>query len=161
METVYIETSMVSYLVARPPARTVARQWHVWTQDWWQLRRPYLECVISNEVLREAAEGDPKRSRKRLNILSTLTVLRRTAAVDELAEAFLSVGALPEKAMADAAHLAVATAYRVDYLLTWNMKHLANAIMLRRLRPVAEKHGYQLPVVTTPLQLMGEIEYEG
>jgi hypothetical protein len=161
MESVYIETSVVSYLVARPPARTLAHQWHVWTADWWRLRRPYFDCVISAEVLREAAAGDPKASRQRLDILSTLTVLRRTQSVDELAEAFLSAGALPAKAKADATHLAVATSHRVDYLLTWNMKHLANALILRRLRPVAEQHGHSLPVVCTPLQLMGEIEYEG
>ena len=161
METVYVETSVVSYLVARPPARTAAHQWHVWTRDWWQLRRPFFECVISEEVLREAAAGDPKLSQARLDALKTLTVLRRTPVVDELAEAFLSAGALPEKAKADAIHLAVASAHCVAYLLTWNMKHLANAEILRRLRPVAEQHGYQLPAVTTPLQLMGEIEYEG
>jgi predicted nucleic acid-binding protein len=160
MESVYIETSVVSYLVARPPARTLAHQWHVWTKDWWRLRRPYFECVISAEVLREAAAGDPKASRQRLEALSTLTVLRRTQTVDELAEAFLSAGALPSKAKADAVHLAVATSHRVDYLLTWNMKHLANAEILRRLRPVAEQHGHSLPVVCNPLQLMGEIEYE-
>jgi predicted nucleic acid-binding protein len=161
MESVYIETSVVSYLVAHPPARTLAHQWHVWTKDWWRLRRPYFECVISAEVLREAAAGDPKASRQRLEVLSTLTVLRRTRTVDELTEAFLTAGALPTKAKADAAHLAVATSHRVDYLLTWNMKHLANALILRRLRPVAEQHGHHLPVVCTPLQLMGEIEYEG
>lgn len=161
MDSVYVETSVVSYLVARPPARTVAHQWHVWTRDWWQLRRPFFECVISEEVLREAAAGDPKLSQERLDALNTLAVLRRTPAVDELAEAFLSAGALPAKAKADATHLAVASAHRVAYLLTWNMRHLANAEILRRLRPVAEQHGYQLPAVTTPLQLMGEIEYEG
>lgn len=161
MESVYIETSVVSYLVARPTKHALAQQWHVWTEDWWRLRRPYFECVISEEVLREAAAGDPKASRQRLEALSTLTVLRRTPAVDGLAEAFLSAGALPAKAKADAVHLAVATSHRVDYLLTWNCKHLANAIILRRLRPVAEQRGYQLPVVCSPLQLMGEIEYEG
>ena len=160
MESVYIETSVVSYLVARPPARTVAYQWHVWTKDWWRLRRPFFECVISAEVLREAATGDPKASRQRLDILSTLTVLCRTQAVDEVAEAFLSAGTLPAKAKADAAHLAVATAHRVDYLLTWNMKHLANVEMLRQLRPIAERHGHRMPTVCTPLQLMGEIKYE-
>jgi hypothetical protein len=161
MESVYIETSVVSYLVARPPARTVAHQWHVWTEDWWRLRRPYFECVISEEVLREAAAGDPKASRQRLETLSTLTVLRRTRAVDELVEAFLSTGALPAKAKADAAHLAFATSHRVDYFLTWNCKHLANAEILSRLQPVAEQRGHRMPIVCRPLQLMGEIEYEG
>ena len=161
MESVYIETSVVSYLVARPSARTVAHQWHVWTKDWWWLRHPFFECVISEEVLREAAAGDPKASRQRLDALSTLTVLRRTQAVDDLAEAFLSAGAMPAKAKADAVHLAVATAHRVDYLLTWNLKHLANAQIWLRLRPLAEQRGYRMPMVCRPLQLMGEIEYEG
>jgi hypothetical protein len=161
MESVYIETSMVSYLVARPRTRTLAHQWHVWTKDWWRLRRPFFECVISAEVLREAAAGHPKASRQRLETLSTLTVLRRTQSVDELMKAFLSAGALPAKAKADAAHLAVATSHRVDYLLTWNLKHLANAEILSRLRPVAVQLGHRLPVVCTPLQLMGEIRYEG
>ena len=112
METVYIETSVVSYLVARPVAGTLAHQWHLWTQDWWRLRRPAFECVISPEVLREAADGDPEMSRLRLEALSGLTLMRRTADVDELAEAFLAPGPLPAKAQADAVHLAVATIYR-------------------------------------------------
>ena len=116
---------------------------------------------MSAEVLREAAEGDPEMSRRRLAALDTLTVLRRTPAVDELAEAFLAAGPLSAKAKADAVHLAVATVYQVDYLLTWNLKHLANATILLRLRPVAEQRGWRLPVVCTPLQLMGTIEYEG
>ena len=161
MESVYIETSVVSYLAARPPARTVAHQWHVWTKDWWRLRRPFFECVISAEVLREAAAGDPKASRQRLEILSTLTVLRRTPSVDELTEAFLFAGALPAKAKADAAHLAVATAHRVDYLLTWNCKHLANAEVWLRVRPLVEQRGYRMPMLCRPLQLIGQIEYEG
>ena len=118
METVYIETSVVSYLVARPPADTLAHQWHAWTKDWWRLRRPGFECVTSAEVLREAAAGDPKASRQRLAALSPLTELRRTPAVDKLTEAFLSAGPLPAQAKADALHLAVATIWRVDYLLT-------------------------------------------
>jgi len=160
METVDIETSVVSYLVARPPANTLAHQWHVWTKDWWRLRRPGFECVISAEVSREAAAGDPKASRQRLEVLSTLTELRRTPAVDKLTEVFLSAGPLPAQAKADALHLAVATIWQVDYLLTWNLKHLANAAILSRLQPVAERHGHRMPRVCTPLQLMGPLEYE-
>lgn len=161
MESVYIETTIVSYLVARPAVGTLAHQWQVWTEDWWRLRRSRFECVVSAEVLREAAEGDPEASRRRLQALSHLTVVRRTPAVDELASALLVAGPLPAKAKADAAHLAVASVYRLDYLLTWNLKHLANAVILARLRPVVEQHGFRLPLVCTPLQLMGTIEYEG
>ena len=161
MESVYVETSVVSYLVTQPPPDTLAHQWHIWTSDWWRLRRTLFECVMSPEVLREAAQGDPEMSRRRLAALATLTVLRRTHAVDELAHAFLAAGPLPAKAQADAVHLAVATVYRVDYLATWNLKHLANAMILLRLRPVAEQRGLRMPIVCTPLQLMGTIEYEG
>jgi hypothetical protein len=161
METVYIETSVVSYLVARPKRGTLSYRWHVWTRDWWTLRRPLFECVTSPVVLEEAAEGDAKMSRLRLDALSTLTLLRRTDVSDELTEAFLNEGSLPAKAKSDAAHLAIATAYGVDYFLTWNLKHLANAVILRRLRPVAEARGLTLPTVCMPLQLLGPIEYEG
>jgi len=161
VETVYIETSVVSYLVARPRAETVAHQWHVWTQDWWRLRRPIFECVISAEVLREAAEGDAEMSRLRLEALSTLTALRRTPAVGEVVDAFLVPGLLPAKAKADAVHLAVATIYQVNFLLTWNLKHLSNAVILSRLKTVTEQRGWRLPLVCTPVQLMGTIEYEG
>jgi hypothetical protein len=116
--------------------------------------------VISAEVSREAAAGDPKASRQRLEVLSTLTELRRTPAVDKLTEVFLSAGPLPAQAKADALHLAVATIWRVDYLLTWNLKHLANAVILSKLQPVSERHGHRMPRVCTPLQLMGTLEYE-
>jgi len=161
METVYIETTLVSYLMARTKEGTVARQWQDWTADWWRLRRQGFECVTSPEVLREAAEGDTEMSRKRLEALSSCTLLLRTPAVDETAEAFLNGGALPPKAKADAAHLAFASVYKADYLLTWNFKHLANAVIQSQLRPIAQRRGLQLPIICTPLQLMGTIEYEG
>jgi hypothetical protein len=161
MESVYIETSVVSFLVARTRAGTLGHQWQVWTRDWWRLRRGLFECVVSPEVLREAAEGDAEASRLRMEALKEVTVLRRTVAVDELAEAFLSGGALPPKAKADATHLAFASVYRARYLITWNFKHLANAAVLSQLQSVAERRGWRLPIVCTPLQLMGVIEYEG
>ncbi len=161
METVYIETTIVSFLVARPKKETISHQWHIWTVDWWRLRRPYFECVISPEVWREAAEGNQEMSRTRLEALSGLTMIGQTSAVDEMANDFLKTGELPPKAKADAAHLAFATVYNINYLLTWNLKHLANAIIQSRLRPVAEKAGYRMPIVCTPIQLMGPIEYEG
>ena len=94
MESVYIETTIVSYLVAKPPAGTLAHQWHVWKEDWWRLRRPGFECVISPEVLREAAEGDPDMSRLRLAALSSLTVARRTEPLDVLTASLLDAGPL-------------------------------------------------------------------
>jgi len=160
-EVVYIETSVVSYLVARPPVNTIAHQWKIWTVDWWRLRRPRFECVISPEVLREAAAGDSHASQQRMEALAEFAVLLPNPDVEGLVEAFMGPGLLPDKAKADAVHLAVATVYNVDYLITWNMKHLANAVLLARIKKVARKLGWQMPFVCTPIQLMGTIEYEG
>src|SRR5437763_31207 len=141
MESVYIETTIVSYLVARTKEGTLARQWQDWTRDWWQSRRPALECVTSPEVLREAEAGDKKMSQSRLEELRGLRLLVRTPAVDEMANTFLNFGPLPQKAKADAAHLAFATVYGVNYLLTWNLRHLANAVIQSKLRPIARERG--------------------
>lgn len=151
----------MSFLVAEPEENTISHQWKIWTTDWWQTRRPFYECVTSPEVVSEAEAGDKEMSRRRLEALSGLTRLQRAPTVDELAADFLGAGRLPEKAQGDAVHLAFATIYKIDYLLTWNMRHLANAIIQMRLRPVAGKRGFQLPIVCTPLQLMGSIKYEG
>jgi hypothetical protein len=160
-ESVCIETSVVSYLVARPATATISEQWQCWTVDWWRLRRPLFDCMISGEVLREAAAGDSTMAAKRLEALSSLHVLARAKPVEEIANAFLSQGLLPAKAKADAIHLAFASVYEADYLLTWNMKHLANAILNTRLKKVAQVHGWHFPSICTPIQLMGQIEYEG
>ena len=159
--SVYIETSVVSYLVAQPPPGSLSAQWQCWTADWWELRRPHFDCLISGEVLREASEGDEGMAAKRLEALSSLSTVARVAAVDTIADAYLAPGLLPAaKAKADAIHLAFACVYEADYLLTWNMKHLANVILASRLRKVAEARGWHFPLICTPVQLMGPIEYE-
>jgi len=160
METVYIETSVVSFLVSSP-SRHVETAWRQkLTRDWWRLRRPLFHCVASDAVLEEAREGDATQSRLRIEVLARLTTLRLNEPAQALAETLMGTGILPANAGLDALHLALATVYRADYLLTWNCRHLANAVMLRRLEPVAQAHGWRLAAVCTPMQLMGDIEYE-
>jgi predicted nucleic acid-binding protein len=160
MEIVYIETSVVSFLVSSP-SRLVETAWRQkLTRDWWRLRRPLFHCVTSDAVLAEAREGDATQSRLRLEVLAGLTTLRVNAAAETLAEELVARGLLPAGAGMDALHLALATVYRADYLLTWNCKHLANAVILRQLHCQADKAGCRLPEVCTPQQLMGDLEYE-
>jgi predicted nucleic acid-binding protein len=159
-ETVYIETSVVSLLVANPSRDLITAANQQVTRDWWRLRRQEFVCVASSEVLREASKGDPQEVRKRLEVLSGLVVLQRSPEADRLMIALLATGALPARAQADAAHLAIAAVAQADYLLTWNCRHLANAQILRRLEREALRHGWTLPKVCTPLQLMGELAYE-
>jgi hypothetical protein len=119
-----------------------------------------FHCVTSDAVLEEAREGDTKQSRLRVEVLAGLTTLRLNPTAETLAEELMASGVLPAGAGMDALHLALATVYRADYLLTWNCKHLANAAILRQLHRQTEKAGWRLPEVCTPQQLMGDIEYE-
>jgi len=159
METVYIETSVVSYLVALPSRDLIVAGHQQVTQDWWKNRRAKFTCFISHVVLDEARDGDAAQAALRLQALEGFPRLAATPEAERLAAAFLQ-GALPAKAARDAAHLAVATVGKVKYLLTWNCNHLANAQILDRLEPIATAAGFKLPRVCTPEELMGVSKYE-
>jgi hypothetical protein len=160
METVYIETSIISYLVADPSRDLITAANQQVTRDWWQRRRTSFVCLASQEVVTEASRGDAEQVRRRLAVLATLPRAAVSADARELARLFLSTGCLPPKAIRDAVHLAVATAVAADYLLTWNCRHLANAQILKRLEREAQRAGHPLPHVCTPLELMGDLSYE-
>lgn len=143
--TVYIETTVPSYLVAwRSPELVMAANQEA-TRSWWETSRPNFELFVSEIVVMEASGGDEEAAELRLGVLEGLPVLDVSAPVEALAERLLAGAAVPEKAKTDALHIAVATVHGIDYLLTWNCKHIANAIM----RP-----GYDPPIICTPLELM-------
>ena len=123
METVYIETTVVSYLVARPSRDLVVAGHQQLTREWWEFRRAKFACFISEMVLDEARAGDREQAALRLQALHGLPRLAATEEGERLAAAFLR-RVLPSKAAQDAAHLAIATAGKVSYLLTWNCSHL-------------------------------------
>ena len=160
METVYIETSIVSYLVADSSRDLVTAANQQMTRDWWQQRRESFACLISQEVIAEASQGDSEQVRRRLEVLAALPRVAVGVHAQELAHLFLATGCLPPRAVRDAVHLAVATAIAADYLLTWNCRHLANAQILKRLEREVRRTGCVLPRVCTPLELMGELPYE-
>ncbi len=160
MEIVYLETSFISLLVANPSRDLVTAANQQSTRDWWRLRRGEFVCVASSEVVREASQGDPQEVRKRLEILGELTVLGLTPEAERLTRALLATRALPGRAQADAAHLAIAATAKADYLLTWNCRHLANAQILRRLEAEAKRARWKLPKVCIPPELMGDFTYE-
>ncbi|MHB8522520.1 MAG: type II toxin-antitoxin system VapC family toxin [Limisphaerales bacterium] len=159
METVYLETSLVSYLVSRPSRDLIVAGHQQLTREWWERRRAKFACFISDVVLDEAREGDAEQAALRLRALEGIPRLAATPAGERLAAAFLE-GTLPLKAARDAAHLAIAAVGGVKYLLTWNCNHLANAQILDRLEPVAAAGGFKLPRVCTPEELMGVSLYE-
>ncbi len=156
METVYLETSFISYLVARPSRDVVVAGHQQTTQDWWANRRNQFACSVSQVVIDEASTGDSGEVQKRLAIINDLPALEITAAAEALAEAIMAAGMLPPHAVRDAAHVSVAAVHAIDYLLTWNCKHLANAQISRRIAIVCEKLEHRMPIICTPEELMGE-----
>ena len=160
MKTVYIETTIVSYLTARPARDLMAAAWQNATSRWWDTQRQRFELFTSQLVLDESNEGHPEAARRRLGVLSEIPQLSMPDPVTALALALLTEGALPQAATDDAFHVAVCAYHGVDYLLTWNCRHIDNAEMKPLMRSVCAVHGYTCPEICTPLELMGE-ENEG
>lgn len=152
--TVCVETTIVSYLMARL-TRDVVRQAHQRvTREWWRTRRDKFELYVSPIVLQEAGAGDPLRSRRRFAALNGLPVLAPTPEAVNLARALVTYGPVPDQADVDAFHIAIATVHGVEYLLTWNCAHIANAQMRAGIESVCRNLGYEPPVLCTPEELM-------
>jgi hypothetical protein len=154
--TVYIETTIVSYLTARPSRDLVTAAHQQITQEWWARRRADFELFVSQFVLQEASMGDVEMAQKRLEELQTIALLDVNQNAEDLARDLIANGALPVKAAVDALHIAVATVHGMDYLLTWNCKHIANAEMQIKVAAVCRARGFEPPVICTPEELLGE-----
>ncbi|OGV62958.1 MAG: DNA-binding protein [Lentisphaerae bacterium RIFOXYC12_FULL_60_16] len=159
MKTVYIETSIASYLTALPARDLIVAAWQNATSVWWERRRHGYELYTSQLVVDEVSQGDPEAAKRRMASLADIPHLTMPDPVITLAQALLKEGALPQKATSDALHVAVTAYHGVDYLLTWNCRHIDNAEMKPLMRSVCVVHGYTCPEICTPLELMGE-EYE-
>jgi predicted nucleic acid-binding protein len=155
MKSVYIETSIVSYLTARPARDLMAAAWQNATSRWWETQRHRFELFTSQLVLDESKEGHPEAAQRRLDALAGIPHLPIPDAVTELASALLAEGALPQKATDDALHVALCAYHGVDYLLTWNCRHIDNAETKPVVRSVCAAHGYICPEICTPEELMG------
>lgn len=154
-KTVYIETFIVSYLTARPTNDLLAAAWQKITSDWWDAQRGRFSLYTSSVVTEDAGRGNPDAASRRLNALSDIPLLAITEAVVVLSKAFIQEGALPAKALDDSLHIALATIHGMDYLLTWNCRHIDNAEMKPVVRMVCAAHGYTCPEICTPQELMG------
>lgn len=150
--TVYLETTIVSYLTARPSRDVVLAGHQKLTRNWWRKRAAY-ELRVSQLVLDEAAVGDQLLRARRLRALRGISVLPLTNAATQLAGALIQRGALPEKATVDAFHIGIAAAHDMAYLLTWNCKHLANATMRGTIEAVCRSQGLSPPIICTPEEL--------
>jgi hypothetical protein len=155
-ETVYIETSILGYLTARPSRDIVVAANIEVTREWWETRRNDFQLYTSQAVVKETSQGDAQISSQRLEIIRNLALLDLNQSVLVLAEQFLERSSLPAKADVDAVHIAAATVHGMDYLLTWNCKHIANAQIQRKLAEISLDLGYELPILCTPYELLGD-----
>ncbi len=153
---IYIESTIPSYVVARPARDLLQAARQQLTRDWWELKREQHELFTSQVVLDEIAAGEREMAQRRLELVAKLTLLVSTPGIESLAAAVLQSGLVPANADGDAAHIALATVHEMDILLTWNCRHIANATIVGRLRRLVEKQGYTLPEIYTPEEFLGE-----
>jgi len=149
---VYLETTIPSYLTAWPSRDLVRAAHQQITREWWGRREGY-ELFISQLVVRECQAGDKDAASERLAALSGLPLLEQSEAVEALAQALRDQVPLPERAMADALHIATAAAHGMDYLLTWNCTHIANVTLRGRIEAVCRDAGFEPPAICTPEEL--------
>ncbi len=153
---VYIETTVVSYLTARGSRDLIVAAHQELTQEWWQRRRDAFELYCSQLVIQEASGGHKEAAQRRLQTLQSLSVLEINDTAKELARHLVKAASIPRKATEDALHIALATVHGLDYLLTWNCTHIANAEMQRSVTLMCHLQGYEPPVICTPEELMGD-----
>ena len=153
-DRVYIETTVVSYLTARPNRDVVIAGHQQTTHYWWDRRRGNYELCISQLVLKEAGAGDSEAAQERLDVLKGMTLLETSAQALDLAKELIQAGALPAKAADDALHIAVASMNGIPYLLTWNCRHLANATVRPLIETICAGKGVKAPIICTPEELL-------
>ncbi len=154
--SVYLETTVVSYLASRPSRDLVIAAHQEITREWWDARRLDFDLFVSEILVEEVSAGDPEAARTRIDLVATLPRLALTADVESLARRLVAEGAIPEKAAVDALHIAVATVHAMDYLVTWNCRHIANAELRAEVVRICSYAGYDPPIICTPEELMGD-----
>lgn len=153
---VYIESSVVSYYTAKPSRDIVAAARQEITREYWPKVLKSYNCYISVLVVQEAEKGDAEAAKVRLDVISALPILRIDAEIEKLARGLIDEGVVPKKCPEDALHIALAAVNDMEYLLTWNFKHINNAQMKKRVAKVIEELGYECPVICSPDELAGE-----
>src|SRR5690625_2205862 len=151
--TVYIETSVISYAAARPSRDLVAMARQQITREWFETAAHDHELYVSQLVIREASAGAEEAARQRLMLLEGVPLLSVTDEVGDLAQRLVDQRAVPRTAVADALHIAVAAIHGIDFLLTWNYKHIANATMRTLIEDTCRGAGFEPPVICNPEEL--------
>jgi predicted nucleic acid-binding protein len=155
-DSVYLETSVISYYAGRPSRDIVTAARQTITREWWDETRGHFDIYISVMVVEEVQSGDPSAAERRLAAIASLPILETNEAAEALAQMLIDEGHIPTESVEDALHIALATVHGMDFLLTWNFRHINNAQMKTRIRTAVESMGYKCPVICSPEELEGE-----
>ncbi len=153
---VYVETTVIRYLTAWPSTEVVMVAHQQITQEWWKSQRTKFDLFVSELVRQEASAGDAEAAKRRLEVVDSLPLLTLDDAARQLAQVLAQHLRLPDRASADAAHIAQAVTNGMDYLITWNCRHIANARLRNMIDSVTASFGYVTPTICTPEELMEE-----
>ena len=153
LKKVYVETTVVSYLTARASRDDALLQDQEATKLWWSDCLDYCELFASVVVAREASRGDSTAAKERMDFVYSMTILKPDANTKRLARRFVKLGAIPDTEKEDALHVAIATAYGMDYLVTWNLRHIKNPVKRAEIEKICRKAGFQPPIICTPADL--------
>ena len=149
----YLETTVVSYLTARPSRDPITLGHQEFTRRWWKSSRRDYAIRVSSIVAEEASLGDAEEAAKRMEIISALVPLTMTEQTYSLAQRYMKARILPEKALRDALHIALASVHEMDYLVTWNCRHIASGQTRERIGKINQKVGLPIPKICTPEEL--------
>jgi predicted nucleic acid-binding protein len=152
-ESVYLETSVVSYYVSKPSRDIVVLAHQEITREWWSKAIERFDIYISEFVVLEVSSGDPEAVKRRLDVIKNFPYLESNDRVEEIAHLYLEKLGFPHKSARDAVHLALACVYDIDYLVTWNCTHLANGAIIKKLVSINKSFGIHTPIICTPEEL--------
>ena len=155
----YVETSIVGYYTGRPSRDLIIAGRQQITRDWWENERQKYVLHVSALVLQESQRGEPEAIKKREQALKGIPLLGMTDQTERLAEAPVKDGPIPPAYPEDALHIALASTNAMDFLLTWNFRHINNARMKSDVMRIVAGFGCECPVICTPEELL-EIDYE-
>lgn len=158
MATAYIETTIPSYYTARNARSIIQASRQLATREWWDRGCSGFELVTSTETLNEVGEGEPILASERIALLRGIRVLPVTGEAADLAQLLVTSGLVPNIATPDAVHIALASVHQIDFLVTWNFKHIANPHIRERMRAKINESGFHMPVMCSPEELLNDDE---
>jgi hypothetical protein len=152
--TVYLESTVVSYYVARPSRDLIVAAHQQVTVEWWAHVLPQLTPFVSQFVLEEISRGDPQAAKRRVEAVDGLPTLEMTSRVADLASEYYNAAQIPQSCRTDSYHIALAVYHGMDYLVTWNCTHIAGARVRNIVQRINQQHGFVSPIICTPEELM-------